>query len=439
MTATSQPEAQSSGESKPAETSNLDARPLARDVYDWASRLTAEAGGIEEYYWTPQTERIVSKLELTKRALIGVVGVQGTGKSAAMRAISDILNRKFHDSIVAVKVPESSGLIDTLGSAFKYSGAYHFEVRRLVQGKIESELKFNAAFIHRAQRLASQVRNSEVSMQVERLSKYWPLKEPLSPALADLVPRRMLRDLEGKALQKLVSEKRVILIDMPDYPKHDRRLIARDLDDVQGLWNRLATSDKDTSLIVFLQKETFNYGDHFFLGKMDIIPLMPLTVTQLLEAYNRRWSGYAPFNGDALQYVAKMSRGVFRRFKRYIGLALEARIAERAQADVSNSLIDIEAVKELVTDEEAMRDMDKELDGIFKNRAQKELAVEIIRYLSLPQLKGGTNQKSIAHDRHVEEMTVSRLIRELEQHGYVKRTSRPMPFGGEENIVQMNW
>jgi len=42
-------------------------------------------------------------------------------------------------------------------------------------------------------------------------------------------------------------------------------------------------------------------------------------------------------------------------------------------------------------------------------------------------------------EEHIEEMAASRLVRELEQHGYVKRTSRPMPFGGEEKIIQMNW
>jgi hypothetical protein len=104
------------------------------------------------------------------------------------------------------------------------------------------------------------------------------------------------------------------------------------------------------------------------------------------------------------------------------------------------SPIDLTLVEDAVTDEEVMRDMDKDLDGIFKKRAQKGLAVEIIRHLSLPQLKHGANQKSIAHDLHIEEMAVSRLIRELEQHGYVKRTSRPIPaFGGEEKIIQMNW
>jgi hypothetical protein len=41
--------------------------PLARDLYDWASKLTSEAGnGLKDYYWTPQMERLV-KIPLVLR------------------------------------------------------------------------------------------------------------------------------------------------------------------------------------------------------------------------------------------------------------------------------------------------------------------------------------------------------------------------------------
>ena len=234
------------------------------------------------------------------------------------------------------------------------------------------------------------------------------------------------------------------MIDMPDYPRHDRRLIARDLDDIAGLWNRLMMSPraKETRLIVFVQKETFSAADHFFYGKCDIIPLMPLTVTQLLEAYNRRWSGYAPFNEDALQYIAKMSRGVFRRFKRYIGLVLEMEMTQGARVDV----------KKAVTDEEIIRDMDKELDGIFKKSEQKQNVFKLIGRLAKSKAYGtnpndasqivehAMKQEEVSKLLDISEMAASRLLRELEQHGYIRRFTRPRQmFGGEEKIVQLNW
>jgi hypothetical protein len=277
--------------------------------------------------------------------------------------------------------------------------------------------------------------------------------------LRSLIPQRIIRELEAEALRRLLESQKVIMIDMPDYPRHDRRLIARDLDDIAGLWNRLMVSEraKETSLVVFIQKETFSAADHFFYGKCDIIPLIPLTVKQLLDAYIIKWRSYAPFTEEALEYVAKMSRGVFRRFKRYTGLALETWIAERAQADFSGSLVDLEAVKKSVTNEEVMRDMDKELDGIFRKREQKEKALELIRVLSDMRsererreaadvkslseftspgepVPDGLQQCELAGRLAVSEMVVSRLVRELVEHGYVKRTTWQ-----QWNYVVMNW
>jgi hypothetical protein len=412
---------------------------------------------MKNYYWTPQTERLVAKLKLTKRALIGVLGVQGAGKSAAMRAIRDQLKHEFSDSTVAVKIPESGGLRGALKDAF--GDALAKPLDDFLDAEVLDRVQKDSVFYQRAIQLAKRMERPDLEEKLHLLDPESDFSVDttnlyLSPALRNLVSKPRLRELEEHTLDRLLSERRVIMIDMPDYPKHDRRLIARDLDEVQGLWNRLAVSDKDTGLVIFLQKETFNYGDHFFFGKMDIIPLMPLTVTQLLEAYSRRWSGYAPFNEDALLYVAKMSRGVFRRFKRYIALAVETRVT---QAEESEAPIDLELVKKAVTDEEIMRDMDKELDGIFRKPEQKQKALELIKVLSDMRfrreeakaagakrlsefisdgesLPDGFNQAELAGKLDLSEMAVSRLVRELEQHGYIKRTTWQ-----QWNYVDMNW
>jgi hypothetical protein len=456
MTMTGQPEAEPPVESKSAEATENSAtatttQPLARDLYDWASRLTAEAAGRErEYYWMPQMERLVTKLKLTKRALIGVIGVQGAGKSAAMRAIVECLADQEgfgRDLVVAVKVPESGGLMDAFRSAF--SGSYRGEVERFIKQKVENELQFNPVFLDRAGRLANRIHDLEMIAQVGKLRGHRVLELEglaLSPGLRSLVPRRVVRELEGQALQALINAQRVVLIDMPDYPKHDRRLIARDLDDIQGLWNRLMTNYKDVSLVIFIQKETFNHADHFLYGKMELIDLMPLTVAQLLEAYKRKWGGYEPFTQDALEYIARMSRGVFRRFKRYIGLVLEMSMTQGAQVETG---VD---VKKAVTDEEVMRDMDKELDGIFKKSEQKQNAFKLIGRLANSKVYGtnlndasqivehAMKQEEVSKLLDISEMAASRLLRELEQHGYIKRFTRPRQmFGGEEKIVQLNW
>jgi biotin operon repressor len=419
------------GEDRPVEAAQSTAaavsRPLARDVYDWAARLTAEASGkAADYYWTQQTERLVTKLQLSKRALIGVVGVQGAGKSATMLAVADRIRAEEGfdwDHVIAVKVAETGALIDSFRAQFHDS--YHNRVDDYVKDEVETELMTNRVLLHKAERAVKYDSDYSTNEQFWAMRRGENVKGALSPMLINLIPRRVIRDREAEALQSLIDEQRVILIDMPDYPKHDRRLIARDLDDVQGLWNRLMTDPEvtsDATIVVFIQKETFNHADHFLYGKMELIDLMPLTVGQLLEAYKQKWSGYAPFTEDALQYVSKMSRGVFRRFKRYIVLALEMRITEQAQADASSAPIDLEFVKKALTDEELMRDLDKELDAIFKNRAQKQTALRLIKLLS--DQKEPISQKEAAEMLEVNEMAVSRAAKELEEHSYIKRTTR---------------
>jgi ABC-type dipeptide/oligopeptide/nickel transport system ATPase component len=443
-------------ESKPAEATEnsaatTTAHPLARELYDWSSRLTAEAGGSEEYYWTPEIEWLVTKLKLTKRALVGVVGVQGAGKSATMRAIRDQLKNEFPDSTVAVKVPESGGLVNALRSVFDYGGGpYREEFLLLIKEKIVNELKRKQVFMDRARRLARRTGNSEMSLEISQLSavRTHQEAETVPSWLQDLVPHRVVRELEATALHLLIQQQRVILIDMPDYPKHDRRLIARDLDDIQGLWNRLMIHPdvtSDANIVVFIQKETFNYADHFLYGKMTIVDLIPLTTGQLLEAYKQRWGGYAPFTEDALQYIARMSHGIFRRFKRYITLTLEMS---------SQPLLDLELIKKAV-DEEIMRDIDKELESVFRKREQKEKALEVMKVLSDEKIRreeartggvksttesygearpDGLTQSDLAEMVDLSEMALSRLVRELEQHGYVKRTA-----WRQWTYVDMNW
>ena len=456
VTEAGQPETSLLGESKTAKTTETSAtataQPIARELLDWSSELTAEAGHSEEwyysenYYWTPQARRVLAKLESTKRALIGVVGVQGVGKTATMRMIWRTLvkGRFDYDHVIAVKVPESGGLNTALKTALNPPDSDYSRLEEML-GHVMAERLFHDSILQRRVRS----RDRELAEKVENTTATFDDLDVLK--LRNLIPQRVVRELEMEALRRLLESQKVIMIDMPDYPRHDRRLIARDLDNIAGLWNRLMVSAqaKETSLIVFIQKETFSAADHFFYGKCDIIPLMPLTLRQLLDAYIIKWRSYAPFTEEALQYIAKMSRGVFRRFKRYIGLALETWMTQGAQPETP---VDLELVKKAVTDEEVMRDMDKELDGIFKKSEQKQNALKLIERLTNSKAYGDNlndatqivehamKQGDVSKMLDIGEMAASRLLRELEQHGYIKRFTRPCRiFGGEEKIVQLNW
>jgi len=414
--ASSQDGSQSTVDSAPP----VSAGSLARDVYDWAARLTAEASGrATDYYWTLQTERIASKLKLTKRALIGVVGVQGVGKTATMRAIqAELVRRGFdHDRVIATKVPESGGLTAALKTAFNPPDADYSRLEDLLGQVMADRLFHDSILQQRVRSRANHAGDTELAEEVEKINATYDETDVMK--LRTLIPQRIVRELEAEALGRLLESQKVIMIDMPDYPKHDRRLIARDLDDLQSLWNRLMANDKDVSLVVFIQKETFNHADHFFYGKMEIVDLSPLTTAQLMEAYTRRWRGCTPFTEEALQHIAKMSRGVFRRFKRYITLVLGAWIVEKPSDTIP---IDLVFVKACVTEEELMRDLQKELEGILKNREQSERAARILKIIS--DQKEGISQSAAAETLELNEMAVSRIAKELEEHGYIKRTTR---------------
>lgn len=425
-----------------------DSGPTTRDLYDWASRLTAESLGADwDFYWTPSAKRLLTKLQLMRSGLVGVVGVQGSGKSSTMRALAN--DEELSKRTVAVKVPESGGLMDAFKAAFADDLGERLD--RFLDNEVVDRLSYDAAFYHRAMQLAKRTEDEQLNEQLYALRPSVDVTKlpdfELSPALHSLISKRHVRELEDEALHRILSEQGVIMIDMPDYPKHDRRLIARDLDDIQGLWNRLIRDGKhEVVVVLFLQKETINYGDHFLYGKMSLVDLMPLTMSELLEAYRQRWQTYAPFSEEALQYIARMSRGVFRRFKRYIGLVVEMSMTQGEAA------VD---VKKAVTDDEVLRDMDKELDGIFSRPGQKRKAVELIRLLSnmrpereraeaagvkslseftCPGEPDGLQQREIAGKLDLSEMAVSRLVRELEQHGYVKRTAWQ-----QWNYVVINW
>jgi plasmid maintenance system antidote protein VapI len=440
----------------------LASQPLSKALYEWASKLTAESTGesiTQEYYWTPEAKRILTKLKLTKRGLIGVLGVQGAGKSAAMRSLLDEIggNDGFDwNHIIAVKVAETGGLRDAFRSQFY--DTYYDQVEALVKGEIEERFSSDHVFLHKAERLAIRMGDEKMHTQVRWLYRGGGEVKRVCDGLRNMLPRHVIHQLEEDALTTLIDRQRLILIDMPDYPKHDRRLIARDLDEIQGLWNRLMShpdvGKTDVTIVVFIQQETFDRADHFLYGKMDLISLMPLTASQLLEAYARKWGSYEPFNEDALQYIGKMSRGVFRRFKRYIGLAVELWMSQNDEAERK---IDLERVKEAVTDEEIMRDIDKEFDGIFKKQDHKQKGLLLIRLLTeekasrerskatgIQRLSDfthsgnpepeGMNQTDLAEKLGLTEMEFSRLVRELEQHGYVKRT----PWQ-QWKYVDLNW
>lgn len=203
-----------------------------------------------------------------------------------------------------------------------------------------------------------------------------------------------------------------IFIDTPDYGTRDIRKINSDLTELNDIWRRFRPQ-RATNLVIFLQKELVEKTDHFFLRKMDIVELKPLIPEQLVEAFKTRFATCEPFTDAALKSIADLSRGVFRRFMRYVHLCVE-NVIEKKREEIT-----IEDVKDVITSEILLRDLDLELSDVFRNERYKRCAVDVLKLL---RDNPGINQKTIAENLGIHATILGRILTTLENNGYIKRT-----------------
>jgi hypothetical protein len=325
----------------------------------------------------PEVDRLSNQLQSLHGALIGLVGFQGVGKSSALLALSTGSREP--------KMAESQSLQTILfkwrRSSDLFRSLMEYDHEASVEFRSEYERKLQGLSIDRAERVGG--------AKIVRLRKY--------------VWRNLLRS------------KHAIFIDMPDYSKTDRRLMARDLEEIYWLWNSLRLTDASPgpNLVIGIQKEMFS--GHFFFDKMSMIELKPLQPSQIVEAYVKQFNMTKPFTDDALLTLARMSRGVFRRFLRYVSLTLDLWPAG-SQPPRS---IGTATVKKAVTAERLAEDMELELVELFpKHSDLRLLAVRLLMHL---EESGPTRQSQLGELLGIEPYTVSRLLAKLELHRYVIR------------------
>jgi DNA-binding MarR family transcriptional regulator len=210
----------------------------------------------------------------------------------------------------------------------------------------------------------------------------------------------------------VIEMRRVILIDTPDYSKTDKRRMDRDLTDISRFWNHLATNRGGPSIVVAIQQEMFH--DHFFLGKMRKVELVPLSADQMLRAYRLRFDTLEPFAEEALLTLTYMSRGIFRRFKNYISLTLDLWISEGRSGE-----IDPATVRRAISIERITEDMELELKPLFPKHS--ELSIMAVRVILNLEENGPQNQSYLATKFEMEAFEMSRLLNKLESVGYVRR------------------
>jgi hypothetical protein len=364
------------------------------------------------YYVPPRAfGEIRRQLENMSGGIMGLVGLQGVGKSSALRVLQifnvikqDELYKKQHKESLPPHLYEtvlfkwrrqSQLLTSLLDRTHELSGDF----LRLYKSTLVELTKPSLQFL-----------NPSVIDNPQTLNPEWAERR---------IGRKNVDILRQTVWLELLRSKKVILIDTPDYSRTDRRLMAKDLEELYWLWNTLsqweARDKKRTpNLVVAIQKEMF--GGHFFLDKMVRVDVEPLPPEQLAEAYKRRFKAAAPFTDEALLTLARMSRGVFRRFLRYITLTLDLWGTNRA----TNGLIAQGLVKEAVTAERLADDMELELLGLFpKHSDLRNLAVRLLQDL---EERGPQKQSQLKAQLGVEDYALSRLLAKLEAAKYIVRT-----------------
>ncbi len=295
----------------------------------WSSYLTAEekmhfdvmnVDFMSDYFWAPEFRDFVERLTVDAPSLIFLVGLQGSGKTSALRAIEDYLS----------------------GKAEAYYWRWHRELPQ-------------------------------------------PWEE--------------------------IKHRRFFLVDLPDYRTGSSSRMARDLDGIDKLWYDMRYGEDygKKHLIVAVQKEMFR--GHYLFGKGQVFWLRPLRSDELLTFYWRRFGSGYPFSRDSLTLVAVLSRGVFRRFIRYIRLCLQDMKGSGVES------VNVDDVRRVISLDVVAGDMDLELSGLLRG-AEKGYAVAVISAL---MRVGEMNQKDLSLRLGVSETIMSRLLGKLEGLGYVKR------------------
>jgi len=373
----------SSGSKKPEPGNSVS----TSEIYSWACQLAAESRDrdalLKSYVWPKSLIGISELLEGMRGGLVGIVGLQGVGKTTSLMVLDATERMKGEQGQVVF---------------FKWR-----RQQELFKSLLDRSHEASEEFLQEYGGRVAQVLK-EAGQNVDAVA--------LDSLLQRKVGRLRAENFRKTVWMHFLRTKRLILIDTPDYSKTDRRAMATDLGDIYWLWNNFTrTCETRPNIVVAVQKEMF--GGHFFFDKMEKVELEPLEPARMLEAFVKRFNDTWPFTEDALITLARMSRGIFRRFLRYITVTLHHWETGR------EGLLDATVVKEAVTVERLAEDMERELAELFPK--QSDLRLEAVRLLMHLEECGPKKQTELAEELGMEGYAMSRLLAKLELHRYIIR------------------
>ena len=367
------------------------------EIVQWASVLTGENRTDKEYYYVPEPiKRLEWNLIHVKRQIIALIGLQGTGKTSALNYITSALcNQKIKTAHIKWTEDWFTNLLEL-----------YDDIKENVDGQIEGTIKEELQAYHSQHKKHPAIKRIPTKEDYDY--DFDRIMEATSWHYDLFISKGKIEQIKNEAIWLCLDVYYpVIVIDLPDYTKTDRRLMSKHLLEVQQLWEKIGTNK---NIVIAIQKELFT--GHFFFGKMDKIELMPLKPDELLHVFKKQFSNCELITDNALILLGQLSRGVFRRFLKYLKLTCETFAVSDEKPP-----IDVPHVNKAITVQQLMDDMELELYDVFKDVNQRKQAVELLNCLR----SGSMSQKNIAEFLNVSEPTAGKIVNKLLTYRYIDR------------------
>jgi hypothetical protein len=367
--------------------------------YQWAASGVSESISSNEsdkFYETATYKSLSFKLKNTESSLSLVIGLQGTGKSRILRQLNNEGTYWFKWSKNWKEELWQKGCCES-----QYWSALEYKY----EDQVHAYLKAG-----QSQR-ANKVGDPRTIMDRKETS-----------LMEAFLGKSKCNELKGRAISSFIYGTKIILIDMPDYSRSNANALVHDIAEIQQFWESMENRG-NTHLVIAIQRELVLKAPNFFWGKCDRYVIEPLTTPQLIEAFKLSNPDGDIFEPAALQLLGDLSRGIFRRFKKYMRLTIEA--DHEWKLPMTKDL-----VERAITNDIVFQDLDQELADFIENEENRRCASRILSYL---RSHNEVNVKTIAEDIGISETMGQKIIQKLSLYNYIQTKHGE----GKEKLVSL--
>lgn len=440
------------------ETEGLNMKDRLLEIRQWASQRVTEYSGNSPgaYLETVDSQILLNRLEdIPRGQAIAVIGLQGSGKTALKEYLSATLSRSLSFKWTTQKKVKDF-VLSTIQYETPYDSAFEENTEAdKIMSKLNNILNLPIYNEYNISIVCSNIMNFIKSSDPKEHTVVYeyilylfgnyeddPLKElqikgnmleNIIPKIKKSLGNDVVNEIKNEIFIDSVNNAGTILIEFPDYDKRSRGQSIRDLRNFQEFLEDLFNNQKSTgiqtpdlpNLVIFFQQELWE-DDHFMKGKFESIYIKPFTEEELSDYYIKTFGGAEPFTLEALLYIGKLSRGIFRWFKKYISICIE-------RMDLNKiDVITAEIVMDWITSDIMYEDWKRELGNVFKGVGRIRKALEILKYLIE---KGVVEQDAIMKDFFGDDGSArtacSRALNKLEEKGYISKEQK-----GRRNLVK---